>query len=267
MKEIDFEKGKAEIGGAFDLEEKRKEKREILEINRGCLVSITAKIDELEKLVLDRKFKSLRHNEYFYPLKDWPVILQKFKDLEAALYEIVENPEIRFVPENNVEHLVGNGIQMYSRLVDMYLRSAGLVQGVEKVTQRDLGQKELGYLAKNKRTWDLTLYYIDQIEQVENRNLLIEEMTKEDGFLTDEEAREFLLNKKAADHFTELELFNFLSRIEGRESKIKELRGMGKISGSVTEENFEEEFEKMEGKDKFNKEKLFEFLKSKRKAA
>ena len=215
------------------------------------------------------KLKHLSESEYFYPIENWPAVLEIFKKTERALYDLVENPSIGFSGENKITHFLGNGIQTYSRLVEHFLNKL-IVDSENEDRQTGVEAKieknKLDYFRKNKEIWDHTLHYLDYMADEENSWILVKEITDEEGYLGEPEIREIFKVENGAvknprEDLDRLKFINFFTRLEGSwSSGLKDIKGMEELCQLITEENFDPEFDKLKADDYLDREKAREYM-------
>ena len=230
----------------------------------------------------------MAETELGYTEKECDAVDLILSRLPETLFRELTQFKTELARDNNIGHILGNSPLASQAIVEMGIkkkirrlkeaRVSGYFQNSNKVIplvqtnksdddtkgyieywmkKLDLSPEEKQALENFRRLRDYLLYYLDLIEQPENREILLAEMADADGWL--KKLTPYYINGRLpSDSESRLEHINFFAKLEGFDSKLSgKINGLKNISAPIDETNFEAEFEKLKDKEYLNREVIY----------
>ncbi|MFZ5981984.1 MAG: hypothetical protein ACOYS2_00190 [Patescibacteria group bacterium] len=231
-----------------------------------------------------------------YSKKEWDAVDDAISRLPEVIHEELKNPTVELAGDGNIVHVLGNSPLLLQTRVEKTIskkiealkqerphaipeNDSQIIRFPEAPAIKDDDERYIQYWIKKLRLTpeeeavfvsfrnlrDYLLYYLDFIEQPENREILHAEMRSADGWLRDLERYykpstnpDVPIRRIPSDSESRLKHINFFARLEGFDSKLSgKINSLKNISAPIDETNFEAEFEKLKDKEYLNREAIY----------
>lgn len=237
----------------------------------------------------------MEDTEFGFSEKEYDAIDYIISRLPEIIHdEITKNPDTVFVEDSDIAHIIGNSPLAQQRLVELRVKkkiakfqnnTRPIIpendKGLEKanlpglrnrenpneksayinywIDKLDMSSEEKQVFLNFRQSRALLLYYLNLIEEPDNRNVLLAEMASADGWL--EELKHYYKEEARlpSESDSRLQHINFFARLKGLKSSLsKKISAFTGITTPITQENFQKEFEGLKDKDFLNKELIYE---------
>lgn len=205
---------------------------ENIRFNKGVATKIGEHLDFLYDSEYYKHWCEISPDSRFaYLQKDQPCVEGIFHKMPEILSELAKKSDVKFIPDCNLNHILGNSILIKECFVEKRVKNNVVDEN---------------FFVEFKKDFDFLIYYLEFLEGDGELNKLVlkKEISDSKGWLSD--FSEFYIsgNLPSANVFL-LKHFNFFARLSGWQSGLGKIKELEIITGVIEEENFDQEFEKL----------------------